>query len=302
MAGSSVSTRAQSPPTQVHSPGGGNAVRARLDKAVLLASQVAQSKIATSASAPSPGSTQATGKANLHAQIKSLEAALAHLPDEAAFVDQRNALLTRVDVLKQEISDTKPIGRRIDSTRAALTRAQKRRSEAASLVELAVSLLEDADAEVDKNAGELEQLEGALAKPVVAPTRSSDSVDALHQNLVALLANAKADPHIDPQLVAMAEKHSSELLQGFRATFVASMEAKANNEPTQRVRTRARVKTTPAYSVHAAKVSRRRVIGKQSAAKRSRVLGDFFPAPLDETSSSQAAEGGPQPEASAMDV
>ncbi len=272
-------------------------VRSQLDQVAALVSQSANAVLASTGwpapkdvygrpsssstvpSAPTPSKELATGqqssKAQLAAQVKGLEAALAHLPDEPIFEDQRKSLVAKADALKQEISETKPIGRRIDNARAALERAKGRRTEATQWLQLVQGVARAAEEEVDRIAAELDELEAALAKApgdtVIAP---EEPTAVLHQQLRDLLEHIRNDPHVDPALVTMAEAHSSQLLRGFRATISAATQARQNGEIPQPVKQRARVKTTLVRAVNANRAVRTRVWGKRS--KRNTTLGEFF--------------------------
>ncbi len=289
-------------------PHGTNAVRSQLDQVAALVSQsaqavISQSHVATtsdSAMMPTSGAPPTTSpaasassyalgsytKAQLAAQIKSIEAAMAHLPDEPAFSEQRASLLAKADALKQERSEAKPIGARIDGARARLERAQKRRAEAVRALELAQDVVKAADAEVDKIAAELEELESALAKapaqPGTEPATEKGHVQALREQLCAVLTHLKANPRVDPALVNLAEAHSAQLLQGFQVTLSAAESVRLAGDNQEAPKTRARVKTTLLRAVNANRSVRTRVIGKRTA--KVRALGDFFPA----TASSKA--------------
>ncbi len=280
-------------------------MRSQLDQVAALVSQSANAVLAptvwpaprdifgrpssTEPSSPTRSKDFTTGqqssKAQLTAQVKSLEAALAHLPDEPIFEDQRKSLAAKAAALKQEISETKPVGRRIDGARTALERAQKRRAEATRALQLAQDVARAAAEEVDKIAAELDELESALAKaPAVSifGPPEVNPVEGLHKQLCAVLAHLKADPRIDPVLVRLAEENSSRLLQGFRATLSAAEESLQAGEEPLPVKARARVKTTPARAANVGRMlrmqARRRCVGKQSSKKRT--LGDCFPSSL----------------------
>ena len=65
-------------------------------------------------------------------KIRNLESALNALPvDDMDFADERGMLSRRISELRQELTETKPIGARIDSARDALQRAHARKSDAA---------------------------------------------------------------------------------------------------------------------------------------------------------------------------
>ena len=123
-------------------------------------------------------------------------------------------------------------------------------------------------------------------------------MEGLHAHLAALLAQIKSDPRIDPALASMAESHSSQLLEGFRATLLAAECSQQQGEASQGVRLRARVKTTPSRAVHAGKLVRRRLIGKQP--KKTRTLGDFFR--VSDNTVGTTTLGGAQAEADMSDV
>ena len=290
---------------------GGNPVRSQLDQVASMVCESAKAVLGpddqsgaetrhstSSGSAENSGSSPQGSKAWITPQIKSLEAALAHLPDNQLFADQRQSLITKIDSLKNEISETQPIGARIDSKRAALQRAQNRQAEATRAAELAQEVVKAADAEVNEIATELEALESALAKAPNVSSPSSflgkapmESVDALQQHLGGVLEQLRADPRIDPGLMSLAETHSEQLLQGFRATFAAATQSQQSGEAPQPVKVRARTKRSPAPShvVHAGRLVRRRFMGKTPAS--SRTLGAFFIKPADANASSSLLGG-----------
>ena len=235
-------------------------------------------------------------KAQLTAQIRSVEAALAHLPDDPAFTEQRSSLMAKANALKHEISGARPIGARVDGARAALERAQKRRTEAVRNLDLAQGVVQAADLEVEKKAAEVKELESALAKQGTAVETEKGHVQALRDQLCAVLAHLKANPRVDPALVDLAESHSAQLLQGFQATLSAVESVQLAGEGQAAPRRRARVKTSLLRAVNASRSVRTRVIGKRSA--KMRTLGDFFPA----SANLKSALGGSSADAESSDL
>ena len=170
----------QAPPstTSTAVPPKQNLVRAQLDQvSASLAKMVgAPPPVGTASVAASPPvmsgpsraevsilPTSVATKAKISAKIKSLEAAVSHLPEDPEFDPQREALATKISELKRELTDAKPIGARIDGARAALQRSQDRRADAQCALALAQKVVEAADAEVDKIAADLCDFESALA-------------------------------------------------------------------------------------------------------------------------------------------
>ena len=142
---------------------------------------------------------------------------------------------------------------------------------------LAQDAVSAADAETDKLACELAELEAALAH---APPEAMDtappvcSLDMLGSQLKQYISALKADAHVDPAHLTHAEAHVSQLIGGFEATLqhagrareaaglpnrrlVGKQDAPARDVP---------VPTEPLDVGH-------RLVGKQQP---KRVITDFF--------------------------
>ena len=200
-------------------------VRAQLDKVTASLAGLHVSAAPTAhtqpAAAPAPAVVPSS-RAKVSEQIKALESAIALMPAEPEFEQQCEALRAKAAALRREIIDAKPIGARIDGTRAALQRAQDRKAEAVRTLVLAQDAVSAADAETGKLACELAELEAALAH---APPEAMDtappvcSLDMLGSQLKQYISALKADIHIDPAHLTHAEAHVSQLIGGFEATL-----------------------------------------------------------------------------------
>ena len=217
--------RSWSPPQAAQPQRSSHPVRAQLDKVTESLANIhidtMRSGRAQPATAPAPAAVPPS-RAKVSDQIKALEAAIALMPAEPEFEQQCEALRAKVTALRREIIDAKPIGARIDGTRAALQRAQDRKAEAVRTLVLAQDAVSAADAETDKLALELAELEAALAH---APPEAMDtappvcSLDMLGSQLKQFISALKADEHIDPAHLSHAEAHVSQLIGGFEATL-----------------------------------------------------------------------------------
>jgi len=233
---------APAPPGSAPVPPGQNPIRAQLER--VTASLVGLAPPPADPAPPAPADSRAgssTAKAELSNRIKSIEAAIALLPSDPDFDWQRDALRGKVSDMKREISDAKPIGARIDGARAALQRSQERRAEAERALALAQAVVSAAEAETDKIAGELAELEAALAHShqeaaEAVPSLSSSPVEALGVQLAQFLSALKADEHVDPTHFSQAEAHVNQLIAGFEATLShAGLAREAAGKPPRRL-------------------------------------------------------------------
>ena len=177
-------------------------------------------------------------------RIKALENSLASLPEEEEFQTLRDSLSEKLESLKSSISDSKPIGARIDAARAMLGRAQQRRAEAERAKQLADTCLQSANDEVDRVATELASLEAALAAAPTASTSNetescssgTNRLDHLQATLEGFLTELGQNDHVAESLTQEAALHCQRLVSGLRGTLKAANEAeKAAKNPKRMV-------------------------------------------------------------------
>ena len=104
--------------------------------------------------------------AHLHqdvpSQIKLLEVALSNIPPGDAFMTSRQAIETQMRELKRSITRPRPEGAQLDSRKAALACAAKRREECNEACKVAAEAMSLADSEYEKITKELAVLEVKL--------------------------------------------------------------------------------------------------------------------------------------------
>ena len=100
-----------------------------------------------------------TNRASLVNRIKDIDAALSGIPEKDDFMVARRQLLEQKEHVKRQIIETKPMGARLDSCRAAVERAQKRSQSAAATLEAAQASLTEARQHLMNKEEELKHLE-----------------------------------------------------------------------------------------------------------------------------------------------
>ena len=132
-----------------------------------------QAKAPLSSTPPQPAPAQ--GSDDPREQIKAVEAALSVLPDVPSLAAARAPLLLQQEALKRAITQQRPLGSQLDSCRAAVERAEKRRGECQAAHAKAGQALDQANLDLAKKQSELQTLERAVA----AATRPRSSLEEL---------------------------------------------------------------------------------------------------------------------------
>ncbi|CAK0851528.1 unnamed protein product, partial [Prorocentrum cordatum] len=219
-------------------------------------------------------------KAQLQARVKQLEHVLATIPeeDDAELASERISLTTRLDDYKRQIVGSKPIGARIDGTRAALGRARARREEAEQALKASTLLVKQSTDEVTALEAELSELEASLAADPMAAEAFAPASHAF-EILNQMIEHLKKDEHVHPGHVQAATQHVQQLFEGFQATLnqaVATRAAAAGVQPTPAgysVKAMATAAATPATVRGPAGGSLVRHHGKQ---KHRELITDYF--------------------------
>ena len=95
-------------------------------------------------------------------QLKSIDAALSHLPDTDAFTATRAPLIEQASEIKRKIINTKPLSARLEGCRSALERARKRQETANDAVAVALKAQDAANSEATRLEAELKELDAAV--------------------------------------------------------------------------------------------------------------------------------------------
>ena len=150
--------------------------------------------------------------------------------DDADFAAERESLYAKIDEHRKDMLETKPIGARIDSAREAVGRAQGRKADATQAFSLAQQVMAAAEAEVDKIAAELAELEAALAHTPGQEQSPSDSIEGVTQQMSTIMASIKSNAFVDPVHVQQAEAHIAQFINGFQSTMIHANAARAASD------------------------------------------------------------------------
>jgi hypothetical protein len=103
---------------------------------------------------------------------------------------------------------------------------------------------------------------------------SKSAVDQLHSQLAHVLEHMRENVSVDPALIALAEAHSSQLLDGFRKTFIAVEEVEKSGDGAKITKRMTGKQQRPKPILPKSTVKRARFMTKR--APKDRTLGDFF--------------------------
>ena len=170
------------------------------------------------------GATVSADRAQLHQSIRSLNAALAQLPDSPEHQVTRNFLHTAIAEHKRSITAMRPLGAQLDGCRAALQRAEARKEKAQQARDDAELAIATAASEIDQLTSELAALEMQVSQPDPAPS-SPDCVDKLTGSLSAVIDEMAASQHVPADLVEQTRLQMSALLGGIKAIAAAARSA-----------------------------------------------------------------------------
>ena len=179
-------------------------------------------------------SAYGSDRTQLQEEIKALQSALDLVPDVEENDVVRSTILAKIESKKAAIIASKPLGARIDGCRAALERAQSRKSQAEKSLTLAQAAVQQADAEVANLAQQLQHLEQEVA-PQSEPAEQANSIESMAAAMSKIMADMKASPLVAPEVMLETETHMTNLLKGVRSIVAATVEAAAavSQAPTQ---------------------------------------------------------------------
>ena len=161
-------------------------------------------------------------RAKILEEIKQIESSIAPLVGDY-MVELRAPLEAQLAARRKVLQGLKPLGKRLDDTRAALERAKKRRGLAEEAMRLAKVALEQANTEEAKLEGELKTLEAS-----VAPETETDAVKQLGESLANALDQLRNISTLSPEVTKDAQEQSDALISKFAATIGAAEAAVAD--------------------------------------------------------------------------
>lgn len=162
--------------------------------------------------------SQAPAKGDTLAEIRQLEAAIAAMTSPS-MQPVKDSLQSQLEEKRKMLQALKPLGQRLDGTRAALERSRKRKAHAEEALQLAQMTLKQAAEEEDRFQAELNELEATVG---LEPQQSTPSLQALGEQLAAAVEQLKAFGVLTPNVAEDAQQQSAELLAKFQATVKAA--------------------------------------------------------------------------------
>jgi hypothetical protein len=159
------------------------------------------------------------------AQIKSLEAALLLVPVGPFFESSRTVMRDKVTALKASISKSRPLGLRLESCRAAVTRAAKRKDAASEAVVAALIEEKATSDELAKFSTDLAELEAELSASVGIPIQSGDCVTNMTCALERVVGEMRSSPLVPASLLYQAELQMATLLEGVKQISALALQA-----------------------------------------------------------------------------
>ena len=182
--------------------------------------QVAAAPEAPPAGEPTPAPPSAT-RSSLLSDIKQMEAVVATM-SSPVMATAKAELETRLAEKRSELQALRPIGQRLDSTRAALERSKKRREQAEQAMALAQSTLAAAVEEEKNLTTSLMELEATVGSETPSPEHSLAS---LGEQLAAAVEQVRSFSGVDPGVGEAAQRESEALLARFQVTIQAAENA-----------------------------------------------------------------------------
>jgi len=176
----------------------------------------------------------------------------------------RDALQETLDLKHALLKSLKPLGQRLDATRAAVERAAKRRSQAEEAKRLAESVLAKAIAEEEQLKKKLSALEASVGLDGVMHDAAAGSpIRTLGEALFTVVSQLRGMQAVDPSVAADAQTQCEHLFAKVCATVEAAEAAKCNAEAASATSRRLRGKQANADERTVPTTVTRRLVGKR---------------------------------------
>ena len=143
----------------------------------------------------------------------------------------------QVATLKASISKSKPLGLRLESCRAAVIRAAKRKESASEAVAAALQEEKATSDELAKFSLDLANLEAELTASVGIPLQSGDCVTNMTCALERVVGEMRSSPLVPANIIYQAELQMATLLEGVKQISALALQAAQAIPPTKAVDT-----------------------------------------------------------------
>ena len=175
-------------------------------------------------SCPSPSA--AGSEQDPREAIKGVDAALLALPCTPDLEGVRSELTKQKEQLKKKIIQMRPLGSQLDTCKAAVERAAKRKAECCKALEAAQHATRVAETDLSANTAELAELEVAVASE--GASQQPSSLTILTSALSRVMSELKSSPVVPQNITENAEMQMTKLMNDLlllsqQATSAAAM-------------------------------------------------------------------------------
>ena len=229
-----------------------------------------QARPADGGHAPNGSISQQSDRAAIQASIKSMENAITALGGDE-FATCRHELQAKIELKKKELTAARPMGQRLDNTRAAVLRSMKRLEQAREAAKLAQETLAAAEAETANLTKELSELELEMAANAGCEPSDSDACPLanLEKQLAASIAELKNAGNVRKEVIDDASEQAATLLSRFKTTIHVA-KAVAREDGGARLRKDGK---QPYQAEAVSQPTAFRIVGKQHPKRK---ITDFF--------------------------
>ena len=183
-------------------------------------------KLPTPSSSDAPADEESTSKPKLVAALKALESALAAIPEGQGNDDVRARLLEDIEEKRSQLPDTRPLGKRLDASKAYMERCRRRKEAADEAVALVLIAQVHAGAERDEVALQVDSLPSQLSS-----SPSSTTLEDLEMQLNAAVDSLEQSDSVAPETVMQARKEAVALLSSFKSTLIQAKMVDGGGRP-----------------------------------------------------------------------
>ena len=129
-------------------------------------------------------------------KIRQLELSLSNVPTGPECKHIRDAITHQIEQAKAKINSSKPLAARLEGCQDALNRSQKRLVETESLVQLAMTARDQANAQVAKYQAELTEVQALIARQAES-ARGGTCLQKLHSQMQAVVTEMTNSAHVE---------------------------------------------------------------------------------------------------------
>ena len=209
-------------------------------------------------------------------QLRQLEMSLKSIPEGEEFDQTRQTISNNIASVKRSITVSKPIGSQIDSCRAAIGRAEKRRDSCKEQLSAASASLDAAEADLAQKHAEFAKLESQIV--------AASQPDCIHASAVTLtrvIGEMAQSPLIPPEALASVNEQVVKLITTLNevAALAQSVAQAQTGEETSNSNDKRKKAESSATPTHGDSDTGMTSVGETPPATRPRTSPDVPPLP-----------------------